>query len=125
MHGVVVRRGEARQKLSQFRPLQSETVHRIDNEMQQTGNLDSTDFRRLHLGPGLNSLDCPGCVLSNQFVRIGCCPFQRRQVCQATDVAQGDTDIAEETASFDPLDGGIPEQRAKFRLVQFQIIPQQ
>jgi hypothetical protein len=109
MHGVVVRRGEARQKLSQFRPLQSETVHRIDNEMQQTGSLDSTDFRRLHLGPGLNSLDCPGCVLSNQFVRIGCCPFQRRQVCQATDVAQGDTDIAQETASFDPLYRRISE----------------
>jgi len=50
--------------------LQSETVHKIDNEMQLTGTLDSTNFWHSRAAALLNPRDCPHSMLSNQSVRI-------------------------------------------------------
>jgi hypothetical protein len=62
MHQGVREVGENRQKLSQFRLLQSGGVHKIDNGMQEPSLLDSINFQ---CAACLNPLDRPPRVLGN------------------------------------------------------------
>ena len=62
--------------------------------MQSAARLDSNNLRPCLLLPIADLLNCPGGVLGDQWLRVGCRTFQRRKVGLIAHIAERDTHIA-------------------------------
>src|SRR5438552_9321783 len=101
MHKMLARGGRQIISLWTFRATRTFT---IDNEMRGTLRLDSTDFLRRLLTTFSNALDRPHCVFCDQWLRIGGGVFERQKIRYVADVAQGNTYVAQKSATFNSLD---------------------
>src|SRR5262249_26213791 len=86
--------------------------------------LDSNNFRQRLLLPVSNLVNCPRCVLRDEWLRVGSYTFERRKVGSFAHVAERNTHIAKKTAALDALKWRILEERAEFRVGQLQIFRQ-
>src|SRR5262249_60306150 len=86
--------------------------------------LDSHNFRQRLLLPVSNLVNCPRCVLRDEWLGVSSYAFERRKVGSVAHVAERNTHIAKKTAALDALKWRILEERAEFRVGQLQIFPQ-
>ena len=84
-----------RLKLSLFRPSPIAHVHSPSiGEIQSVARLDSNNLRLRVALPTANPLNRPCSVLCDQWLRIGCCAFERWKVAWIAYIAERDTHIA-------------------------------
>src|SRR5262245_26338231 len=86
--------------------------------------LDSSNFRQRLLLPVSNLVNCPRCVLRDEWLRVGSQAFERRKVGSVAHIAERNTHIAKQTAALDALNFLFLEERAELRVVQLQILRQ-
>ena len=72
--------------------------------------------RRFRFPPTYSS-ERPGRVGPDQGLVVLQCADQRGDILRSADVTQGNGRVPEQTASFGPLDGALPEPLGEFRLV--------
>ena len=71
-----------------------------------------------------DSLNGPLCMLRDERLGIGRRRLQRGQILRGADIAEGDADIPQEPAPFDPFDRRLAEELAEALVVQGEEPPQ-
>jgi len=108
MHGMIAYAAEAISILTFANSARSwPSIH----GMQSAAGLDSNNVRLRLLLPLANPLDRPCGMLCDQWLRVGCRAFERRNVGWFADIAECDTHIAQKSAALYSLDGRVFEKR--------------